>query len=479
MSKRNSKKSTSKEQLAYNCLTQSRLRRSISPAIVTIDESMKGKRPQAYAVVRELSDNFPLIDWSVNVNADFTSSFAFSSKSGNADFDKTVELWMSEKSLKNNLDASGRLSLAQMIRMFRILTLWDGDAAILKLEHGQLQLLESWQIAKGEGAPDIVGNDGLVKDDFSNRTAQFSLCGKVGGKVTFKRLEPAENVIYDGYFPRPNCSRGISKLLGAVDLANALSDTTRYYIEQARIASMLGIALYRGDNNGALKGNDFDKSGSAKPKIKIEPLMLLDMSPGEKAEFLKNDNPSMSYQEFSKVIVRQILSTLGIPYSAYDSLGSTYAAMRADWTRYGSATAPDRAKMSAILDEITLHLLRCAILDGELQLPAGMMLENLNWEWVPQTQFVLDKSSEIYALQTMVKMGILSRQRVAKMLNCGDLWDVFTELEQEETTIKEKGLTIELGTPGATTSQSIQSTPQPSADEEDTGTTETQDKDKE
>ena len=458
-------------QFAYNALIPSRLRKFVNSAIITIDDEMRGRQNIAWASVKELAQNFALINWAISTHLDFIASFNFQAKTPDRDFNSQLEKWMKRKLRKESIDAAGRMDFNSMIRQLAALRIWDGDAAFLKLPNGQLQLIEAWQIAKAKGSPDGTSQMGLVIDPATGRTLQYSICTMVEGKVEFSQMVDAENLIFSAYFPRATASRGVSPLLPVLDLANTLQDATRYYLEQARIASMFGILIKR---NHSGTSNDFNRNGKdeiGNTRIKIGPQTLLDLEQQDDAKFLQNANPPTEYQAFAKEIGRQILGILGIPYSAYDSNSTTYAAMRADYTRYKTKTQFERSQIMRAAEEATEHILREAIINdeillpcvsnpfGKLQMPVGMTLSDIEFEWIPAASFIIDKAAEVNAMVSLINAGLESRQDTSKELGLGDVFDTFDELKTEQDAIQERKLIIEMGKPGAVTSSQDQQQP--------------------
>lgn len=444
-------------QFRYRSLDPSYDRPWVNPSIVTLDEEFTGKRKHAYAIVRDLVQNFALVAWATKTHLDFTTSFEFQSKTGNKSFDRKFEKWMKRHSRMKNIDAAGRMNLQTMLRTSEALQVWDGDSALLKLEHGRFQLLEAWQIAKTDGAPDGVDENGLVIDKDTGRIRQVALCGKKDRSVVHVRMEDDDNLVWNRFLPKSG-TRGASRLLPALNHARDLGDATSYYLLKAKVAAMFGILIKR--DSGRKGAHDFDyapggTAGAPKPgqraplRFDLKPGLKLELEKDEDAKFIESATPPIQFQEFFKLMARLILSCLSIPYSAYDSTGASYAAMRAEFTKYRTSTEEDRALKAEMLDEMTEHMLRCAIIDDELTLPKGWTVEDVESEWIPSATFVIDKPSEVAAMIELVAAGITTRQQVAKELGYGDIFETFDELGVEQKAIKKNELQITMGKPGA------------------------------
>jgi len=81
------------------------------------------------------------------------------------------------------------------------------------------------------------------------------------------------------------------------------------------------------------------------------------------------------------------------------------------------------------------------IRDGLLELPRGMSVSDLRWEWVSRGVPWVDPLKEIKADIAAINAGLLSRQQVSKRY--GREWtDTVKQLAQEEALIAELGVTL-------------------------------------
>jgi hypothetical protein len=69
---------------------------------------------------------------------------------------------------------------------------------------------------------------------------------------------------------------------------------------------------------------------------------------------------------------------------------------------------------------------------------------------------VIDKSAEVNAYLSLNKAGLITRQQISKELGYGDWFETEQELVEEQDAIKRDHLIVEMGTPGAVTTQDQQ-----------------------
>nr|DAN72447.1 MAG TPA: portal protein, lambda family [Caudoviricetes sp.] len=445
-------------QLAYRALNHTPTRPLPSPAIITADQELAGsKRKLSWALARDLEQNFVIAGWMVDQHLTYTSSFNFQARTPDMEFNKALEMYCLERFGKKRIDIAGRMSLDDMARAFMASKLWDGDAAIIKTSQGMLQLLEAWQIAKVDGAPDGVNENGLVLDPYG-RVKQYAVAIRDSQGIHHAAMIDADNMIFDGYFRKANQTRGVSPLMPVINSARDVMDATAYYLLKTKIAAMFGIVIYR--DHGKKSGNDFEMErpsgdGAEKKPLQynIQPGLKLELEQNDKAEFLESHTPPGEFLNFATFLIRQILSALKIPYSMYDSGAANYSASRSDLNRYKSSTENERKQMLAVYDEITDFILRHDIRTGALKLPRGMTYDQIEWEWLPTASFVIDRPAEVATYISLLDRGLTTRANICKELGLGNFYHNAAALGQEERYLKEQNVTVALANPGAPVSQ--------------------------
>jgi len=321
-------KDAGKALFSYRGLEDTDMRRRVNGNIKTQDEALKGKRQKAINTTLELEHNLSLAAWAVRTHLNFVSSFNFQARTADSDFNRQLEKFIWRKSQKNTFDVQRRMSLEQMFRSFNALKVWQGDAGILKCEGGKGQLIESWQIAKASNASPSVNENGLVLDQFS-AIDKFAICGKVNGQLTEQRIVDYTDVIFDGFFSHGAQTRGHSPWMTSLNSARDLLDATEFYLLKAKLSSLFGLVIYR--DHASKGGNDFQYDANGNPiegtgdqneylDYRLNGAAIkLELDRQDKIDFIESKSPSQEFQEFAKTITRQILASLDIPYSAYDS----------------------------------------------------------------------------------------------------------------------------------------------------------------
>lgn len=449
-----------KQKFAYRALEQSTARRQLPYAVVSADKEFnKGTRQLAWNSALDLEQNLTLAGFMVRTHLNFVSSFSFQARTPDTAFNSALEKWLQDRARKHTVDVCRRMSLSTLIRTFAGLKVWFGDAALLKVKDGKLQLLEAWQIAKADDAPAGVNDNGLVLDE-NGAADRYAIAVKDdNGTVTHKRLVRWQDVEFDGYFTRANQTRGVSPLMPAINHARDYADAVNFHLIKSKIAAMFGMVIMRDHTKNGRHDfntadvNDTDELAAKAPlRYELKPGIKLEIEKDEKAEFLESKTPPAEFIAFGKMLCRLIMAAIDMPYSVFDSDGATYSSMRADWNRYRLSAIEEREKNRATLDNCTEHIIRAGIADGSLVPPAGMTFAEIDWEWVPLGTFILDLSKELDAIIKKIGAGLQTRADACKELGTGDFADIADRLGKEEALLREKGVTVELGQPGATVS---------------------------
>ena len=119
-----------------------------------------------------------------------------------------------------------------------------------------------------------------------------------------------------GYFDRFDQTRGISPLASAL---NSFRDTYEGFdlaLAQSKVAQLFALAIKR---NSIKAVEDLEEQeGPAKYRDEIDfnrGPVLLELDPGDVAEFLQSNNPSSNWQAFMNLVIAASLKALDIPFS--------------------------------------------------------------------------------------------------------------------------------------------------------------------
>jgi capsid protein len=424
-----------------------------SPALTTRheDDELTGvERAGLVNASRDITRNFSLAAWAVRRHLDYVSTFTFQAKTldaaGKADrrLNKYLEGWMYRVSQPREYDAAGRHSLASATRLAEARRTLDGDILEVRLGNGRVQWVEGDRIRDPIGGDTTRPGDAArlfhgVQVDEAGAALAYAVHKRqrrVG--MQFERWLDARNCYLHGYFDRFDQVRGISPLAPAL---NTLRDTYKgidYALGKLLVSQLFALAIYREKSEDLGSAAEDDDTG-----YKIDfgrGPTLLDLEPGDKADFLESKSPSTELQSYLQSTIGMSIKALDIPYSFYAENFTNYSGARQALLQYQMSATTKQGHNRARLDDWTLWRMRLAAIDGELQLDRDPA--ELNWDWVPAGMPWIDPLKEIQAQKEAIAAGLGSRTEFAKARG-RSLDEVLDELAAEEEAARERGITFD------------------------------------
>lgn len=477
----------------------------------------KYNRLRLQATAQDQARNQSLVAWMVRKHLDYVSKFHFSFRTGKESLDTLVNRIFRWHGAPRNLDYLGRFGRDEMFRLFEMEKVICGDAGLLKLDDLKLQAIESDLISKGSGAPKEVNDSGLVVDT-TGRVLQYAICnrGTMGGEHKFDHLEPAGNLIFDGYWNRFSSQfRGVSPLSTAINTVQDIHEGFEFNLVKSKMHALFGVAIYRdaqGDGNiGSASGAQNTRAWIAETYtwaagdyctfsgklyvcntghstttasvfatdlaagkwtvdatdtgLDLNPraINMLDLNPGEKAEVLESSTPSTEFVEGSYLFIQIAMLALDIPVTSFDSRRSSFSARIADLNEYEVSTDCKRTKNRYVRKEYSDWVLATIWNDGQSPWPLrklaaadGMTLRDVqeSVEWIPSGSPWLDKYSQIQGDQLGINIGLDNAIDACRRRGS----DVFDNIDKQAQVIayaKEKGVPIIMGNSGERTINEI------------------------
>lgn len=438
-----------KTNLGYSASESTDQRRLPSSRLYSSDNLLSPiKRKRMIANARDLNQNFAIAAWAIRRHLDYTSDFTFQPQTGDAELNASLANLMRWYSRPRNCDAAGRHSLPALIRMAEMRRTIDGDVFMVKLSDGRLQAIEADRVRD----PDRITNKADkwvqgVRVNKAGRALSYSVASRNDdGSYTTERSVRAANMLQLGYFDRFDQVRGITPLAPAINSLRDCYESFDYQLAKSKISAMFGLVLTRdavdgwGDVSGdATNGYDINLS-NGKP-------VLLDLDPGDKAEFIESQSPSTNFQSFTETMISISLKSLDIPYSFYMENFTNFFGSRSAFIHYSKAVKQKRMALIDLLDQITAWRISLFIADGTLQLPPGTTVNNLRWEWVAAGTPWWNPSQEINADIAAINAGLKTRAQVIREHQGREFTEVINQLADEEAYIKAQQVGVVLQPP--------------------------------
>lgn len=432
----------------YDAATSEGKRRPASGVLRSEDRELPPmERRKLISQSREVHRNFGVAGWMLRQHLNYVSTFNFQAKAENRDLARRVETLMATYSQRSNCDLAGRLSLPAMIRMTEARATIDGDCGIHFLQDGRLQAIEGDRIRTPigglpPGIDPLTVVHGVQVDDYGralqycitkrSRTADFAPNGQ---DFQFERMVPAQHLYLHGYFDRFDQVRGISPLAPALNESLDLYESISLSLAKLKVQQMFALALYRGDPLAVTAAERLEGQDYTQIKLGKKPLVL-DMDPGDRAEFLESKTPSSEFQSFTGLLIQLILKALDIPYSFFAENFTNYSGARQALLQYEQAAQVKRNNIRQLLDHITAWRLRLWMLSGDLPF---MPLDKLGWEWVATGIPWIDPLKEVQGDLAALSGGLTSRTRILKSRG-EDFETIVGELQAENALLTAAGL---------------------------------------
>ena len=425
------------------------------------------KRKKLQATAQEQMRNYSLPAWMVRKHLDYVSKFHVSIRTGEPAVDALVQRIFKWHGAPARIDIARRFGRDELFRLFELEKVVGGDAVLLKLPGVKLQAIESdlvrlpGEYKAAEHGGKVVNSSGLVVDEYGG-PLDYCICnrGESGGGYEFDHLEPAANVIFDGYWTRFGSQfRGVSPLSTAINTVQDIHEGFEWNLIKAKMHALLGIAIMRdpagtdgmGGAGGATSETASADATTADTELDLNPrtVTILDLNPGEKAEMLESHTPSGEFVEGSYLFIQIAMLALDIPVTSFDSRRSSFSARIADLNEYEVSCDAKRTKNRYVRQDYSDWLLK-ALWDGDSDFmlkkvagDAGMSLRAVQEavEWVASGSPWLDKLKQVMGDKQAIALGLDNHIDAARRRGS----DVFKNIDKQKAVLdyaKKQGVPI-------------------------------------
>jgi capsid protein len=169
----------------------------------------------------------------------------------------------------------------------------------------------------------------------------------------------------------------------------------------------------------------------------------LDLNPGDDAQFLKTDNPGSNTREFINMVLSIAMKALDLPYNFFDESHTNFFGSRSAWLLYDRSCQHKRADVLELLRKVTVWKLQQWIVSGDLRLPQGMTVGDLQFEWVHRGMPWWDPAKEINGAVAAIKAGLDNPYRICKETGRGEYEENVDAIAKAMAYAREKGVPLE------------------------------------
>lgn len=455
--------------LKYDAALPTRSRRPFVTSTLSEDKELRPHDRQAIiSQGRDLLRNFALAGFMVRKHLQYVASFAFEATcraepgaseerkreidAFNELFEEKIRVWQQRR----NCDLAQRHCFSELLELIETHRVFDGDVGVLKVGGGRIQIIEGDRIRNPVDPawqnttmlwPDYEWVHG-VKVGRTGRAFRYAINRRLPeGGFEFEREVPAENLFLTGYYTRIDQIRGVAKLAPVIEIFAHLHEGIGYALAKAKLGQLLGIFSTHKEDDF----EDGDKNASGMSTVNEITEALIDKfgpeiahiaaKTGDTVEMVNANTPSNEFQAFCVMVIRLIFAALDIPYSFFDGDAANYYGQKGELDNYVDSCKLKQTDLIELLDELTEWLVREWVADGELELPEGMTLEDVRFEWtgagLPWWRLIDDAKGYLSAflcgLASPVAVGKSYKTNVWK--NLQDIHDVLGEAKRLDVSL--------------------------------------------
>ncbi|MCP4103876.1 MAG: phage portal protein [Lentisphaerae bacterium] len=408
-------------------------------------------REKLVATIKDISRNDPVVGWALRKHLDYVSTFTFQAKTNDSELNKLIEKAWKKWSKKESCDIAKRHNLNNMMRMFESGKAFDGDSAMLKIKGFKLQGVESDRIGKSRNIPKsyeaITNDEGLILDQFGAVKRYIINKRSDSGQLLYQTSATPNSIVFDGYFQRFDQLRGISPMASAVNTFLDVVECNEALLLKCKKHGMFGLAIMSDGTSesgfGEMDEDTDDEPDADTERYDFEMSMgyKLELDAGDKIDMFESKTPSNEYQDYVTLMLRIALLAFDIPYTFFNSQGSSYSANKQDRAEYELSAGNKRQNNLEVLENIADWVLPELLKDIE-----GAPSE-IDYEFIPQGTPWIDELKEVQASQMRISAGISNRTLECKKKGL-DFVDINEQAGREEKTIIKNGVSVVIGQPG-------------------------------
>jgi len=169
--------------------------------------------------------------------------------------------------------------------------------------------------------------------------------------------------------------------------------------------------------------------------------MILELERDDKAQFLSDNNPSNTWQDFMQTVISMALKSLDIPFSFYQEDFTNFFGSKSALLLYLKSCVSKRRNLrQRFLEPWTEWQLNLLKADPEFRVLRG--LEKVDFRWIAQGTPWANPLQEVQASVMEISMGMSSRKRKVMEIYGEDVYDIIDEIQEEQAYMEAAGLDV-------------------------------------
>lgn len=350
----------------------------------------------------DLQRNYAIAAWMIRRHLDYVATHDFLPQTGDRGLDQELKSYVTGISRPAYMSAGYRCGREKFFRLAEARRVLDGDTFLFLIGDGRVEGIQGDRVRDPE-TETMKAESGWVqgiRTGAGGRHLAYSIYGRSAEGVGYRdgNVYPNRYVIPYGFYDRyeDDMTRGVSPLATALDPLRDTYEAKTYALAKAKVSQLMALAIFKqaaesvGDVMETTPATEADAADadteSGGPRYQVDfgkgPVML-DLDPGDRAEFLESKTPSTEFVAFMMTTIMVALKALDIPYSFYDEKHTNFFGSRGAWLHYERACLDKRTDQQELRRRWLLWRLQVGIQAGDISLPSGMTLRDLVFRWVP------------------------------------------------------------------------------------------------
>lgn len=408
----------------------------------------------------DLYRNSVLLSWCLRRHMDYICSWEWKPDTGDLSLDRDLKDLMQRDSRPYQCDAGGRHSWARMLRLAELQAQLAGDCFLVPLQQGLIQGVESHAVRNPtSNRRDIDRWQQGCKLGTANRTVAVCFHELLNDGTSAERILARSQLWHHACFDfRFDQIRGISPVTTALNGIRDTHETVEDIRSKLKMETILGVAFFQSDptrnpfQNAPVQDVPEDDNGrKAPPYFDLGKgavgFMMGDKSK-ESIESFQLTNPSTQTQEFLKLSIMIAIKAFDLPFFMFDESNSNFTSSRGAWLAYEKACVPKQDNIRELNRLYTLwRTIRWTLPKayggtGEIVLPRGLSLADLQGRWIPRGTPWWKPEEEITTDLMLVACGGMTLQEMCDKRGLGIWSDNVQSLAAELQTAADAGLAL-------------------------------------
>lgn len=444
------------------------------------EELNEERRREAINTARDLYNNVTEVYWAVNRYVKAVTGFVFQPTTRDRDLANRLTAFYER--FNRTADITGRYTYEQLLRLWELREVLDGDVLKVRLQSGQFETIHGDWIRNCYSDGNWV--NGVKVNEYGAPLA-YSVWRQTSNGQEIKRIIDAKNAYLkfhsDG---RIDSYRGVSPLISAFAEFQDVKEIKTYTNTKVKLESILALAIKRhfgkydygfmagdyslgstgvpitdevmgeestGSSGSNSSGTTLANAGGNSGQVELnrefdlgeaeDGATIIDLIDDESITPITPQTPSSSFQSFYDMSVKTGFKALNIPRSFADESISNYNSMRCASMQFEDSIEDEIEKNHNEIENDILFAMNIAWINGNLQLPEGVTPSANLFKLIHKRRRIIDADREFRSYGIGITNGFWSFEDTCNALG-KDAYDIIDSNARILEYAKSKGVNL-------------------------------------